>query len=309
MMRSRSYAQIPVLFCYIFCLTVVFSIQPVQADGYDEVMERGTLRHLGIPYAKFVTGSGDGLDVELAQAFAGHLGVEYKYVEVGWENVIDSLTGKEITAAEQDIVVGKRVDVRGDVIANGFTILPWRQKIIEYSVPTFPSGVWLVVRADFPADPIVPSGDLEVDINATIALAQGYEILAIAGGCLDPALNRLCGSTIEVKLMPGTTNLNELIPILLNNEADGTVIDVPDALVGIQKWPGQIKILGPLSAPQTMGFAFAKSSARLRDEFNTFFLRYVQTGKYQQLLEKYYPSILTYYPEFFVEQKRLSLHQ
>ena len=307
MSRSMPYPHKPHLFCCLFCLLLLLPVQPSSADDYDEVMQRGTLRHLGVPYARFVTGSGDGLDVELAQAFARHLGVKYEYVEVSWDNVIAELIGNEITPTEGGIAVGRRVEVGGDLIANGLTILPWRQKIIEYSVPTFPSAVWLVVRADFPVSPIGPSGDLESDIKATIALAQGADILAIAGGCLDPALNRLRGSDIHVKLMPDTMNLNELIPVILNKEADGTLIDVPDALVGIQKWPGQVKVIGPLSTPQQMGFGFAKSSVRLKDEFNFFFKNYVKTGEYQLLLEKYYPSIFTYFPEFFKEQKRLSL--
>ena len=55
------------------------------ASGADlsEVKERGVLRHLGIPYANFVTGSGDGLDVEMVKGFAGHLGVRYAFRPFG----------------------------------------------------------------------------------------------------------------------------------------------------------------------------------------------------------------------------------
>lgn len=28
--------------------------------------------------------------------------------------------------------------VKGDIIANGFTVLPWRQSVVLYSEPTFP---------------------------------------------------------------------------------------------------------------------------------------------------------------------------
>ncbi|TKB09676.1 transporter substrate-binding domain-containing protein [Desulforhopalus sp. IMCC35007] len=297
------------LICWLLFVFITLTVKVTRADGYAEVMQRGTLRHLGVPYAKFVTGSGDGLDVELAQLFAAHLGVAYQYVETSWENAISDLTGNKITTSEQDITVGTNVAIHGDLLANGLTILPWRQKVIDYSIPTFPSGVWLMVRADYPADPIVPSGDLQTDIEATVALAQGHDIMAIAGGCLDPALSRLKGSDIHVKLMPSGMNLNELIPVLVNNEADGTVIDVPDALVGIQKWPGKIKVLGPLTPPQQMGFGFAKTSTRLRDEFNIFFKKCVRSGQYQKLVQKYYPSIFTYYPAFFTEQQRLLMEQ
>ena len=297
------------LICLLLFVFITLTGKVVMADGYDEVMQRGTLRHLGVPYAKFVTGSGDGLDVELVKLFAAHLGVTYQYVETNWKDVIPDLVGHEIVASEQDITIGNTVPIRGDMIANGFTILPWREKVVEYSIPTFPSGTWLVVRADYPATPVEPSGNLETDIEATITLAQGHDIMAAAGGCFDPALKRLRESNIYTKLMPSGVNLNELIPFIVNNEADGTVIDVPDALVGIQKWPGKIKVLGPLTPPQQMGYAFATTSTRLRDEFNVFFKNCVTTGKYQELLHKYYPSIVTYYPDFFREQKRMLVKQ
>ncbi len=35
------------------------------ARDLDEIKKSGVLRHLGVPYANFVTGSGDGMDVEL----------------------------------------------------------------------------------------------------------------------------------------------------------------------------------------------------------------------------------------------------
>jgi hypothetical protein len=36
------------------------------------------------------------------------------------------------------------------MIAIGFTVLPWREKVLLYSAPTFPSQVLLVARADSP---------------------------------------------------------------------------------------------------------------------------------------------------------------
>ncbi|MBW1993760.1 MAG: ABC transporter substrate-binding protein, partial [Deltaproteobacteria bacterium] len=48
-------------------LTALLIIALESASGADlqEVRKTGVLRHLGVPYANFVTGSGDGLDVEL----------------------------------------------------------------------------------------------------------------------------------------------------------------------------------------------------------------------------------------------------
>jgi ABC-type amino acid transport substrate-binding protein len=52
---------------------------------------------LGVPYANFVTGGGDGLDVELMKLFARHLGVEYRYVRSTWADVIPDLVGKRVS--------------------------------------------------------------------------------------------------------------------------------------------------------------------------------------------------------------------
>ena len=54
----------------------------------DEIRARGELRHLGIPYANFVTGLGDGMSVELAKGFAAHLGVQYQFVRTDWPDII-----------------------------------------------------------------------------------------------------------------------------------------------------------------------------------------------------------------------------
>ena len=167
----------------------------------------------------------------------------------------------------------------------------------------------MVARADLPLQPLVPSGNLENDIQSTLLLLKGRSVLAIEGGCLDPALNRLQDSGIHIKTLSAAINLNELIPAVMNNEADCTLIDVPDALVGIQKWPGKIKVLGPLSMNQQMGVGFAKSSVKLRDEFNIFFLECVEKGIYEQLLEKYYPSIFAYYPSFLKGLKKISIQK
>ncbi len=286
--------------CGMVCLLMaLFLTSWARADSYDEVMKRGKIRHLGVPYAHFVSGSGDGFSVELVELFADYLGVRYEYVNSTWGTVISDLIGKTTAVSTQKLSTGEPVDIKGDLIANGLTILPWREREMLFSVPVFPSGVWIVARADFVHRPIVPSGDLGHDIQATIDRVKGYRVLAIKGGCLDPALNRLQGSGVHVKILPAKMNLNELIPAVMNNKAECTLLDFPDALVGIQKWPGKVKILGPVSMHQYMGVGFAKSSLRLRNEFNLFFCRCVNEGQYERLVKKYYPSVFSHYPSFF----------
>ncbi len=277
---------------------VMCSVHPALAGDLAEVRERGVLRHLGIAYANFVTGSGDGLDVELAQLFARHIGVKYEFVPTTWEEVFGDLTGSRVRGQGDKIEVLGEVPVRGDVVASGLTILPWREKIVDYSTPTFPTQVWLVARADSAFQPIQPSGDLDRDIASVKSLLEGRTVLGKGGTCLDPALYRLADARPkEIHLFKG--GLNELAPAVINGDADATLLDVPDSLVALQKWPGQIKIVGPLSERQEMAFAFAKASPRLREAFDRFFEQCKKDGTYLRLVEKYYADVFHYYPEFF----------
>jgi membrane-bound lytic murein transglycosylase MltF len=68
----------------------------VFADDLADIKARGELRHLGINYANFVTGAGDGFDVELVQGFAKHIGVKYKLVPTDSVSVIRDLLGKDV---------------------------------------------------------------------------------------------------------------------------------------------------------------------------------------------------------------------
>ena len=261
------------------------------------VKKNGVLRHLGVPYANFITGSGDGLDVELMQLFARHLNVRYEYVKTDWPTIIQDLTGKIVKPSGDMVQVIGQAPIKGDVVANGFTILPWREKVVLFSVPTFPTQVWLMTRSDSPITPIRPTGTLEQDIVQTKNLLKGRRLLGKSGTCLEPSLYALESIVSEQILFPG--NLNELAPAVMNGDAETALLDVPDALVALGKWGGQIKIIGPISVVQEMAPAFTLDGNDLRDAFNAFYKQLIKDGTYQSLVKKYYPAVFSYFPEFF----------
>lgn len=273
---------------------------PVAAQDLDDVLRQGVLRHLGIPYAHFVTGSDTGMDVELMTAFAKELGVHYEYIRTDWGTLFGDLTGTRVQPAGDTVTVLGETPVRGDVAANGITVLPWRRKVVDFSAPTFPNQVWLVARADSPLVPITPSQDIEVDIAAVRALITGRSLLGKAGTCLDPALYRLAGVAGRIVLFPGS--LNDLAPALIAAEAELTLLDVPDALVALQKWPGKIKILGPVSRRQDMAVAFPRNAPALRARFDAFLARCRQDGAFDALVQRHYPFAHQYYPDFFTRK-------
>lgn len=271
------------------------------AADLKEIRKTGVLRHLGIPYANFVTGSGDGLDVDLMKLFAHHLGVQYQYVETSWESVIGDLTGKKVRAQGDDVEVVGEVPVKGDIIADGFTILTWRKKIVNFSTPTFPGQIWLMARADSTLQPIVPQAEVAQDIAAVRRLLKNRRLLGKANTCCDPSLYNLKETGVQTLLFPGS--LNDLAPAIIQGEAELTLLDVPDALVALEKFPGKIKVIGPMTTQQSMGVAFAKTSPELQKAFNRFFEMIKEDGTYLQLVRRYYPKVFSYYREFFEEKQ------
>ena len=282
----------------VMTLVVVFN---AAAGGLADVKARGVLRHLGIPYANFVTGAGDGMDVELMRAFAAHLGVRYEYVPSDWAEVIGDLTGLKVRSTGDDFEIIGSVPIRGDVIANGMTVIPWRTKVVAFAEPTFPTQVWLVSRADLPVSPIVPSAVLNQDIQATKALMPKRTLLGKANTCLDPDLYDIKATGAKVALFKGT--LNELAPAVISGESELTLLDVPDALVALQKWPGEIKVIGPVSERQAMAPAFRPADTDLREDFNAFYQQLKASGEFRRIALHYYPFVVDYFPDYLSQPR------
>lgn len=273
---------------------------PMAARDLEEIQADGVLRHLGIPYANFVTGFGDGLDVDLVKGFAAFLGVEYAFVETTWTTAFGDLTGRHARlGADGGAELLDRVPVKGDILANGLTVLPWREEIIDYSAPTFPSGIWLIARSDSAMNPISPSGSAVGDIGLVRRLIRGHDVLALENTCLDPRLHRLEETGANVLLPRTELKLNEMVPAILNQEAESTILDVPDALIALDKWPDTIKVIGPVSEDQLMAAGFRKDSPRLREAFDAYLAAIHADGSYQRLVREYYPTVFVYFPEFF----------
>jgi ABC-type amino acid transport substrate-binding protein len=281
-------------------LVVITVSAPIAAD-LNEIRQQGVLRHLGIPYANFVTGTGDGMDVELTRMFANYLGVKYEYVATDWSTVVEDLIGKKVMVKGSDIEYLEDAPIKGDMIANGFTVLAWRQKVVNFSNPTFPSQIWLIARADSKVRPIKPTGVIEKDIEKTRALLKGRSVMAVEKTCLDPSLHNLAATGANVIHFKGM--LNELAPAVMNSEAEMTILDVPDALLALEKWPGKIKIIGPVSNKQVMGAAFPKDAPKLLEAYNKFLKKAQKDGTYMKIVNTYYPSAIRYFPAFFKGKK------
>ncbi len=279
-----------------------------QANARDlaEIKKAGVLRHIGVSYANFVSyyKQGDtlvksGLDVDLIQGFAQYLGVKYQFVPAKFTNMLGLLTGQNVNFDGKQVIYGEQTPVQGDLIASGVTKLAWRQEIVDFSGDYFPSAVWVIARTDTDLQPIQPSGSIAEDIIQVKSLINKRDILAMKQTCLDPDLYNLQATGANIIFPPNVRKLNEMVPAILKGDAETTLLDVSDTLIALQKWPGEIKVIGPISEEQTMGVAFRKHSPELREAFNRYLKEIRADGRYYQLVEKYYPAVFDYYGDFF----------
>ena len=263
-----------------------------QAD-LRQIKESGVLRHLGIPYSNFVTGDGDGLDVEILKMYSSEIGVQYEHVQTSWEAVISDLSGKRIIPKGDEVEIMGQAPVKGDIIGNGLTVLPWRKEVIHLSVPYFPSAIWVVARANSDLKPIKPSGDQAQDVVLTKKLLTGRQVLGIRDTCLDPDLYNLQGCSSRYK---DGLQLNDLPAAIIQGEYELTLQDAPDALLALANNPGKVKVIGPITEEQAMAFGISKDSPELLESFNAFLQRLKDSGKLRELIIKYYPLITDYFP-------------
>ena len=293
MVKNTFVSAVLAVCCWLFCAPFAL------AADLPDIKARGELRHLGIRYANFVTGAGDGYDVELVQGFARDIGVRYRLVYSDFYSVVRDLLGKDVVRNGDRVTLDGNHPVKGDIIATGFTVLPWREKVLLYSEPTFPSQVVLIARADSGVQPIRGSDDLKQDIRETKALIGKRSVLVMEQTCLDPASYGLKGTGIELRSYTKSTNINEMVPALLNGDADLSLLDVPDLMLDMEKWQGRFKVIGPISEAQVLAAAFPKDAPLLRGAFNDYLRRQKENGAYDRLVAKYYPAARRFFPAFF----------
>jgi len=122
----RTHAHRPVGLSVFLKVVLVWMLAlcwtPGNAQDLAEIRESGVLRHLGVPYARFVSGSGEGFDSEIVQLFAAHIGVRYEYVPAEWTGVIQDLIGQELEYQPTMRAVGSR-PIRGARPAKGDRLL------------------------------------------------------------------------------------------------------------------------------------------------------------------------------------------
>lgn len=292
-----------------FFLIIIFPCLS-QSRDLAEVKASGVLRHLAVPYANFVVEYKVGdqifhsdLDIELIKGFAQYLGVKYQFVSASLGSAwgeLSGVNGQFVNGVDQ----GACQEIKSDVIAHGVMMLDWRKQFVDFSDGYFPSAVWLVARRESDLQPITPSNSIHSDIKAINELLGHKSVLVMAQFCLDPALYGLEQTQATIIVPQKVLKINEMVPAILNNEAETMLLAVADSLHALGKWPHQLNVIGPISTQQSVAAAFSKKSPQLLQVFNHCLASIKANGRYIKLIKKYSPSVFYYYQDYFSAQLR-----
>jgi len=194
-----------------------------------------------------------GFDVQLWDAIAKDLGLDYKWQTMDFNGIIPALQSKSIDAA----------------IA-GITIKSAREKVVDFSYPYYDAGLVILVRAD--NDSVKNLEDLRGKKIATKLATTSVDFLKSEG-------------FKDLKLLPNTDNL---FMELITGGVDAVFFDSPPLMYYAQnQGKGKVKVVGPLYQGQSYGIAFPQGSD-LREKVTITILKFMEDGTYDKLYKKWF---------------------
>jgi polar amino acid transport system substrate-binding protein len=123
----------------IIPLLSIFFAGVANADSFDEIIERGTIRVGVAEFAPWTmrTKSGElvGFEIEVVNTLAKDMGVTADFKVYEWDNLIPALRKGEI-----------------DIIAAGMAITPARALQVEFTTPTATSGIGIATNIEMTKD-------------------------------------------------------------------------------------------------------------------------------------------------------------
>lgn len=199
-------------------------------------------------------GKHTGFDVELWDAIAKEIGVEYDLQPMDFNGIIPGLQTKQL-----------------DVGIAGMTIKPERAEVVDFSDPYYDAGLLILVKAD------------RTDIN-TIDDLKG-KVVSTKLGTTSEDFCKKNAQAKEVKLFP---NNDAMFLELMAGGADAVVFDSPVIAEFMRTaGKGKVKVVGPLYMGQSYGIAFPKGS-ELVPKVNAALKAMKEDGRYNALYKKWF---------------------
>lgn len=183
---------------FLFIMVVALVGCDGKGDSWERIAANGVLRvGLDPTYPPFEVADDDGvrgLDVDLARALAGDLGLEAEFVYFGYDGLYDALSTGQV-----------------DVLLSALVVMPERTRDFAYSEPYFNAGEVLIVPAG--------SGSIErmADLNGhTLAVELG------ARGHVEATAWEKRLPDLTVRSYPSP---DEALTAVANGAADAALID------------------------------------------------------------------------------------
>jgi len=199
------------------------------------------------------TGKYVGFDIDLWDAIANKIGVEYTLQPMDFSGIVPALQTGSVDAA-----------------LAGITITAEREKVVDFSHPYYDSGLTIMVMAD--NDEINGPEDIE---GRSIAVRTGTTSANYA-----PRLN-----PSRIVQFP---NIEAAYMEVRAGRVDAAMHDTPNVLYYINTaGDGQVKSVGPRMQAQSYGIGFPFGS-KLRNDVNVAFLELVESGEYAEIYRKWF---------------------
>jgi membrane-bound lytic murein transglycosylase F len=253
---------LPLLISFSFAHFISCNIPAThRLSSVDRIRERGSIvmitQNSGNTYFLYREQPA-GFEYDLAAEFARYLKVDLEVVTPGWLEMFDML----------DHGVG-------DFIAAGVTVIPSREKRVDFSDP------YLTVRQEV----IVHHDNFNV---RSIEDLRGKKVHVRAGTSYQERLAELLGEGVDMELVliPDITT-DELIRQVADAEIDITVTDSNIALINRVYHP-DIRIAFPISEPQSLSWAVRKGNRELLQTLNGFFTRIRTDGTLDEIYNRYH---------------------
>jgi glutamine transport system substrate-binding protein len=200
------------------------------------------------------SGKHTGFDVELWDAIAKVIGLEYELQPMDFNGIIPGLQTKQL-----------------DVGIAGMTIKPERAEVVDFSDPYYDAGLLILVRND------------TTDINAIEDLKG--KVVSTKLGTTSEDFAKKNAAAKEVKLFP---NNDAMFLELMSGGADAVIFDSPVIAEFMRTaGQGQFKVVGPLYMGQSYGIAFPKGS-ELVPKVNAALKQLREDGTYNALYRKWF---------------------
>jgi glutamine transport system substrate-binding protein len=200
------------------------------------------------------TGKHTGFDVELWDAIAKEIGMEYDLQPMDFNGIIPGLQSGQL-----------------DVGIAGITIKPERAEVVDFSDPYYNAGLLILVKAD----------NSEITDVKTLA---GKVVSTKLGTTSEDFAKKEAGAE-DVKLFP---NNDAMFMELLAGGADAVIFDSPVVSEFMRTaGKGQVKVVGPLYMGQSYGIGFPKGSD-LVDKTNAALKKLRENGTYRELYVKWF---------------------